>query len=104
MVALPSMLVQAGADQPRFVPSTVTDRITGLNTVHAILAALFHRERSGEGQAVEVPMFEGLTQFMLGDHMGGRTFDPPIAPMGYPRLLDPAPQPVRDEATAICAC
>ncbi len=87
MVALPSIIQQAGADRPRFVPSTVADRITGLNAVNAVTTALFHRERTGRGQAVEVPMFESLTQFVLGDHMGGKTFEPPIAPMGYPRLL-----------------
>jgi crotonobetainyl-CoA:carnitine CoA-transferase CaiB-like acyl-CoA transferase len=102
MVALPSMLQQAGADQPRFVPSTLTDRITGLNTVHAILAALFHRERTGEGQAVEIPMFEGLTQFILSDHMGGRTFDPPIAPMGYPRLLTQHRNPYKTRDGYLC--
>ena len=102
MVALPSMLVQAGADRPRFVPSTLTDRITGLNTVHAILAALFHRERTGEGQAVEIPMFEGLTQFILSDHMGGRTFDPPIAAMGYPRLLTPHRNPYQTRDGYLC--
>ncbi|MBM3344323.1 MAG: CoA transferase [Betaproteobacteria bacterium] len=95
MVALPSLFVQAGADRPRFVPSTLTDRITGLNTVHAIIAALFHRERTGEGQSVEIPMFEGLTQFILSDHMGGKTFEPPIAPMGYPRLLTPHRNPYK---------
>ena len=102
MVALPSLAVQAGADQPRFVPSTLTDRITGLNTVHAILAALFYRERSGEGQAIEIPMFEGLTQFILSDHMGGRTFDPPIAPMGYPRLLTKHRNPYKTRDGYLC--
>lgn len=102
MVALPSLLVQAGADRPRFAPSTLTDRITGLNTVHAVLAALFHRERSGEGQAVEIPMFEGVTQFILSDHMGGRTFEPPIAPMGYPRLLTPHRNPYQTSDGYLC--
>ena len=102
MVALPSLFHQAGADKPRFVPSTVTDRITGLNTVHAILAALFYRERSGEGQAIEIPMFEGLTQFILSDHMGGRTFDPPIAAMGYPRLLTPHRNPYKTRDGYLC--
>ena len=87
MVALPSIAQQAGADRPRFVPSTVADRITGLNAVNAITTALFYRERTGKGQSVEVPMFESLSQFILGDHMGGETFDPPIGPMGNPRLL-----------------
>lgn len=102
MVALPHMLTQAGADRPRFIPSTLTDRITGLNTVHAIIAALFHRERTGEGQAVEIPMFEGLTQFILSDHMGGRTFEPPIAPMGYPRLLTPHRNPYKTSDGYVC--
>jgi crotonobetainyl-CoA:carnitine CoA-transferase CaiB-like acyl-CoA transferase len=87
MVALPSVGKLAGGDRPRFVPCTVADRITGLNAVNAVTTALFYRERSGRGQAVEVPMFESLSQFVLSDHMGGRTFDPPIAPMGNPRLL-----------------
>ena len=87
MVALPSLIRQAGADRPRFVPSTMCDRITGLNTVNAVTAALFHRERTGKGQAVEVPMFESLTQFVLSDHMAGQTFEPPRGPMGYARLL-----------------
>ncbi len=87
MVALPSLIKQAGADRPRFVPATVADRITGLNAVNAVTAALFHRERTGKGQAVEVAMFESLAQFVLGDHMGGKTFEPPIGPMGYARML-----------------
>jgi len=98
MVALPSLIRQAGADRPRFVPSTMCDRITGLNTVNAVTAALFHRERTGKGQAVEVPMFESLTQFVLSDHMAGQTFEPPRGPMGYARLLAEhrAPYETRD--------
>ena len=87
MVALPSVIEQAGGDRPRFVPSTVADRVTGLNTVNAVTTALFHRERSGRGQAVEVTMFESLAEFVLSDHMGGKTFEPPAGAMGYPRLL-----------------
>jgi crotonobetainyl-CoA:carnitine CoA-transferase CaiB-like acyl-CoA transferase len=98
MVALPSLIREAGADRPRFVPSTMADRITGLNTVNAVTSALFYRERTGKGQAVEVPMFECLAQFILGDHMAGRTFDPPLGSMGYARLLAEhrAPYATRD--------
>ena len=76
----------------------MADRITGLNTVNAVTAALFYRERTGKGQAVEVPMFECMAQFVLGDHMAGRTFDPPRGPMGYARLLAEhrAPYATRD--------
>jgi crotonobetainyl-CoA:carnitine CoA-transferase CaiB-like acyl-CoA transferase len=102
MVALPSIIKQAGADRPRFVPSTVADRITGLNAVNAVTTALFYRERTGKGQAVEVPMFESLTQFVLGDHMGGKTFDPPIGPMGYARLLAPDRNPYATKDGYLC--
>jgi crotonobetainyl-CoA:carnitine CoA-transferase CaiB-like acyl-CoA transferase len=102
MVALPSIAKLAGADRPRYAPSTIADRITGLNTVNAVTAALFYRERTGKGQAVEVPMFESLTQFVLGEHMGGATFDPPIAPMGQPRLLAEHRNPYETKDGYLC--
>ena len=98
MVALPSILVDAGAAQPRFVPTAIADRITGLATVNAVSAALFFRERTGKGQSVEVPMFETLAHLVLADHMGGRTFEPQEGPSGYRRMLAPhrAPYATRD--------
>ena len=102
MVALPTLLRQAGADRPRFVPSTVADRITGLNTVNAITTALFYRERTGKGQAIEVPMFESLAQFVLSDHMAGRTFEPPIGAMGYARMLAPDRNPYATKDGYLC--
>jgi crotonobetainyl-CoA:carnitine CoA-transferase CaiB-like acyl-CoA transferase len=102
MVALPTLLRQAGADRPRFVPSTVADRITGLNTVNAVTTALFYRERTGKGQAVEVPMFESLAQFVLGDHMAGETFEPALGAMGYARLLAPHRNPYATRDGYLC--
>jgi crotonobetainyl-CoA:carnitine CoA-transferase CaiB-like acyl-CoA transferase len=102
MVAFPSIAKEAGADRPRYVPSTICDRITGLNTVNAITTALFYRERTGKGQAIEVPMFETLTQFVLGDHMGGETFDPPLGPMGNPRLLAKFRNPYETKDGYLC--
>jgi crotonobetainyl-CoA:carnitine CoA-transferase CaiB-like acyl-CoA transferase len=57
------------------------------------MAALFHRQRTGEGQKVEVPMFEAFSHFMLSEHLGGQSFDPPNGPVGYARQLDPDRQP-----------
>jgi len=102
MVALPTLAKMAGADRPRFVPATVADRITGLNAVNAITTALFYRERTGKGQSVEVPMFESLTQFVLGEHMAGETFDPPLGPMGQPRLLAKHRNPYQTQDGYLC--
>ena len=87
MVGLPWLAHAAGGDKPRFVPATLADHVVGLHLVHAITAALFHRERTGRGQAVEVPMFECTAQVLLGDHLGGRAFEPPLGPPGYNRVL-----------------
>ena len=83
---------------PEFVPSLVADKTTGLALVNAVLAALFHRERSGEGQYVEVPMLETMVAFTLAEHLGGLTYEPPTAKAGYARLLAGGrkPAPTRD--------
>lgn len=92
---LASAFMLCGSDEPRFVPSVIADRISGLNTLQALMAALLHRQRHGEGQFVEVPMFESLAQIVLGDHMGGLSFDPPAGPPGYNRLTTPNRRPYR---------
>lgn len=90
-----SLFARGGHGEPRFVPMNMADRVVGLNAVHAIMAALFHRERTGEGQSVEVPMFETMAQFVLGDHLGGLTFVPAAGPSGYNRLLAADRRPYR---------
>jgi crotonobetainyl-CoA:carnitine CoA-transferase CaiB-like acyl-CoA transferase len=102
LTALPALTGKI-TGEPRFSPATMADRIVGLNAVHAILAALLHRERSGEGQSIEIPMFETMAQFVLGDHMAGRSFEPPIGPPGYSRLLSPDRRPYRTSDGYICA-
>lgn len=95
----------AGAE-PRYVPATIGDRVTSLNMVHAVLAALYARDRaggSGQGQSIEVPMFESMLQFVLGEHLGGATWDPPIAAMGHSRMLAPNRKPYRTADGHVCA-
>lgn len=82
-----------GNPAPRFLPSLIADKIAGQFGTQAILAALIHKLRTGEGQAVEVPMFECFASFMLVEHLRDDTLDPPIGPAGYPRQLDPTRQP-----------
>ena len=88
MVAVPDMVHRAGGDVPRFVPINFCDRVTGLSLVNTVLGALLYRERFGVGQAVEVPMFETMAQFVLGEHLGGHSFVPPLAAPGYARILN----------------
>lgn len=87
---------------PGMVPSIVCDKITGLTAVYAILAALFHRERTGEGQMVEVPMLETMAAFNLVEHFGGGVFRPPAGPIGYSRLLTPYRRPYRSADGYLC--
>ena len=83
----------AGNATPRYVPSLIADKVAGLLGAQAALAAYVHKLRTGEGQFVEVPMFEGFAHFMLAEHLGGLTFDPPNAPVCYARQIDPDRQP-----------
>lgn len=91
-----SLLPRADGDpQPRFLPMAMADKVSGLHGVYAVLGALLHRERTGQGQKVEVPMFESFTHFLLQEHMYGHTFVPPNDLPGYPRQLDPQRQPMK---------
>lgn len=101
-VGLPALMKKAGGDI-RYIPSAVIDRMVALAAVNATLAALYHREKTGEGQAIEVPMFETMTQMVLAEHLNGYTFEPPLAPMGYSRLLSPARRPFRTKDGYVCA-
>ena len=101
LAALPALYARCG-DMPRYVPTPVADRVAGLNAVIAITAALLHRERTGEGQAVEVPMFESVAQMVLADHSYGRTFAPPLGAAGYNRVLSPSRHPYQTADGWVC--
>jgi crotonobetainyl-CoA:carnitine CoA-transferase CaiB-like acyl-CoA transferase len=83
---------------PRFLPSIVCDKTSSNGVVSALLAGLFERERSGKGQAIEVPMYETLVSFVMVEHLYGETFIPKLEGAGYKRILskERRPYPSKD--------
>ncbi len=82
-----------GNPAPRLLPTLVADKVSGLFMSQAITAALFHRQRTGEGQFVEVPMLECITSFNLVEHLYGHVYDPPTGPWAYTRVANPQRKP-----------
>jgi crotonobetainyl-CoA:carnitine CoA-transferase CaiB-like acyl-CoA transferase len=95
-------LETATGGEARFVPTLIGDKTVGLTMVYAVMAALLQRAHTGRGQAIEVPMLETMTAFVMAEHMGGLTFDPPIGPPGYARMLAPDRRPHRTADGYIC--
>ncbi len=91
---IPDTFRRQGGD-PVLVPTLVADKVSGLTIAYAVLAAYIHRQRTGEGQRVEVPMIDVLTAFTLVEHAGAATAVPPQGPPGYPRILNAERQPQR---------
>ena len=84
------------AEEPEFVSSLIGDKICALAMVGAVSAALFRRERTGQGQMVEVPMLETVAAFNSIEMLGGHAFDPPIGPTGYKRMKERRPVRTKD--------
>lgn len=98
-------LIQAGSGiaalygsvhgEPQYCPTVICDKLAGQTIAYSILAALFHRERGGGGQQIEVPMFETAIEFNLVEHMCGGAFVPPLGRVGFQRLLSKYRKPFR---------
>lgn len=85
-----------GNPNPRFVPAAIADKVSGLHAVYGVLAAIIHKLRTGEGQFVEVPMFESMVSFNTLEHLCDNSYRPATASPGYyQRQLDPTRQPMR---------
>lgn len=96
-------LFAAKGGDPRYVPMVAGDHIVGEIVAGAIAAALYAREKSGRGSAIEVPMLETMAAFVLQEHLAQHSFAPPVGPMGDQRTLDPgnAPLPTADGWIAV---
>jgi crotonobetainyl-CoA:carnitine CoA-transferase CaiB-like acyl-CoA transferase len=81
--------------EPRYVPTIVADKTSSMTVLAAVLAALYHKARTGEGQAVEVPMFESMAAWVMVEHLYGETFVPSRETIGYKRILNPYRRPFK---------
>lgn len=88
---------------PRFMPSLIADKTTGLHLCIAVLGALYHRKCTGEGQMIEVPMLETLASFWLTEHLFGATWRPARGAMGYDRIINKFRHPFPTKNGYICA-
>ena len=102
LTAVPSILVDAGSSKPHFVPLSFNDRAVGLHAAVSLLGALHWRQKTGEGQHIQIPMFETMVPFTLGGHVGGMAFEPPLGPPGYKRTLTDRRGPYRTADGYIC--
>ncbi len=86
--------LNAGPDgAPRYVPTVLVDKLTGASLASMIGMALFHRERTGQGQEIHLPMMETILSFMLIEHLWHGTLGEPEKGLGYPRMLTPHRRP-----------
>ena len=102
MSGIPWLTHQAGAEVPRYAPMILADRMVGLQVAYAISSALVHRARTGRGQRVDVPMFESMLQTLLGEHLAGHSFVPPLPGTGYGRVLSRDRKPYRTRDGWVC--
>ena len=88
--------------KPEYIPTAICDKVTGLVITYSLLAALYHRERTGQGQKIEVPMFETNVAFNLLEHMSGYVYDPPETDPGFSRFLTTLRRPYQTSDGYVC--
>jgi crotonobetainyl-CoA:carnitine CoA-transferase CaiB-like acyl-CoA transferase len=97
-----AMLQKIAAGEPRYVPSIIGDKVTAVHAALGVVAALLHRERTGRGQQVRIPMMETLVAFTAAEHLGGSIFEPKLGEMGYTPIRKGLRRPFRTADGWIC--
>jgi crotonobetainyl-CoA:carnitine CoA-transferase CaiB-like acyl-CoA transferase len=68
--------VQGGDERPTFIRMAIADKMTSMNAVYHVLAALVAAGRQGVGQEITLSMIDSLFSFIGPDTMFGYTFIP----------------------------
>ncbi len=91
-----------GGKPMRYFPMLIADKLTGVMAAYAIAGALYHKLATGQGQEVEVPMFESMTSFAMIEHLAGEAYTPPLGPPGSERHATPMRWPMESKDGYIC--
>ena len=102
MCGIADLMGRVTGGPPRYAPTIVADKTVGLFVANAVLAALLHRERTGEGQEIEVPMFETMVSYVMVEHLWERAVHPDDGALGYVRMLAPNRRPFRTRDGYMC--
>ncbi len=96
-------IVRSVTGEARYVPTIVVDKLAGTVLASAVGMALYHREKTGQGQELYVPMLETTVSFLMSEHLweGVHQRQDPI--LGYPRLFNSRPLQTADGHIALCA-
>ena len=94
--------INAIDEKPRYFPTVIADKFCGYVLSSSISMALFHRERTGRGQKVQVPMFETLLQFNLFEHLWEGSLGHGPKGVGYVRMFSPYRRPYATSDGYIC--
>jgi len=103
MTGVPVLEAMASGNSPRYLANTMADKVSGLAALYSVLAALYAQKTTGEGQELEISMFETMAGFMLTEHMTGAVFDPPQSAPVYKRLIARERTPFRTKDGWIAA-
>ncbi len=60
--------------EPEMFRVIIADKVASLTVAQAVSSALFHRERSGEGQHIKLSMLDAMLAFLWPEGMGGLTY------------------------------
>jgi crotonobetainyl-CoA:carnitine CoA-transferase CaiB-like acyl-CoA transferase len=90
-----AMLQEMVLGEPRYLPTVIADKTTAMAVVFSVTSALYHREKTGIGQEIEVPMFETMVYYIMAEHLWGMTFEPPLGSAGYKRLMSDHRKPYK---------
>ena len=89
--------------EPGYVGTIIADKVAGMTALYATMMALFHRERTGEGQEVEVACSRPWPRSCWSSMPAARCSTRRSGRRSYPRTVAPNRQPYRTKDGHVAA-